>query len=158
MQYSRSALLCRWYLYLFSLLLWRTVYFRLFPIARTKSPTLVIGSNETCQTAKGLLALPVSPYEFKGLVSDELTVPPQADGASELLGTTRELTEIITKLGIKVVVLAIPKSPNRINAQDSRSSSARRWGNGYASALSTTCRQASHTIHWGSVAVIFGRI
>jgi exopolysaccharide biosynthesis polyprenyl glycosylphosphotransferase len=58
--------------------------------------------------------MPVSPYEFKGLVSNDLTVPLQADGASEFLGTTRELTEIITQLGIKVIVLAVPRSPNRI--------------------------------------------
>ncbi len=113
-QYSRSALALQMIFVPVFLLLWRTVYFRLFQFARAKSPTLVIGSSETGQSAKRLLSLPISPYEFKGLVSDELVVPPRGDSASEFLGTTRKLGEIITKLGIRAIVLATPRSTNRI--------------------------------------------
>ena len=109
-RYSRSALALQMMLVPAFLLLWRTVYFRLFQLARTKSPTLVIGADETAQTAQRLLSLPVSSFEFKGFVSDELTQQATVDNTPELLGTTSELTEIIDKLGIRTIVLAIPRS------------------------------------------------
>ncbi|MGA7490915.1 MAG: sugar transferase [Syntrophobacteraceae bacterium] len=108
-EYTRSALVLQVVLVPAFLLLWRTVYFSLFQLARVKLPTLVIGSGETGQTARGVLSLGVSPFEFKGFVSDEITQGAKADYEPEILGTTRELTEIIAKLGIRAIVLAIPR-------------------------------------------------
>ncbi len=107
-QYSRSVLALQMMLVPAFLLLWRTVYFRLFQFARTKSPTLIIGADETAQRARQLLGLPVSPFEFKGFVTDELTA--KTDCTPETVGTTRKLAEIIAKLGIRTIVLAIPRS------------------------------------------------
>ena len=109
-QYSRRALAAQMILVPLFLLLWRTVYFRLFQFARAKLPTLVIGSDETGQTARHLLGLPVSAMRFKGFVNDELAVPSLAGSESEILGTTRKLPEIVARHGIKVIVLAIPKA------------------------------------------------
>ncbi len=109
-EYSRKVLALQMMLVPAFLLLWRTVYFRLFHLARAKSPTLVIGSDETARTAWRLLSLPISPFEFKGFVSDELTLDAKADRTPEILGTTRKLTEIIAKLGIRTIVLGIPRS------------------------------------------------
>jgi sugar transferase (PEP-CTERM system associated) len=109
-QYSRKVLALQMVLVPTLLLLWRTVYFRLFQLSRAKSPTLVIGSDETARTAWRLLNLPISPFEFKGFVSDELTLDAKADGTPEILGTTRKLTEIIATLGIRTIVLGIPRS------------------------------------------------
>lgn len=107
-QYSRSVLAMQMMLVPAFLLLWRTVYFRLFQLARAKSPTLIIGADETAQRARRLLNLPVSPFEFKGFVSDELTA--KEDHTPEVVGTTGKLAEIIAKLGIRTIVLAIPRS------------------------------------------------
>ncbi len=107
-QYSRSVLALQMMLVPAFLLLWRTVYFRLFQLARAKSPTLIIGTDETAQRARRLLSLPVSPFEFKGFVNDELTA--KTDSTPELVGTTGKLAEIIAKLGIRTIVLAIPRS------------------------------------------------
>ncbi len=109
-QYSRKVLALQMVLVPTLLLLWRTVYFRLFQLSRAKSPTIVIGSDETARTAWRLLNLPISPFEFKGFVSDELTLDAKADGTPEILGTTRKLTEIIARLGIRTIVLGIPRS------------------------------------------------
>jgi sugar transferase (PEP-CTERM system associated) len=109
-QYSRSVLALQMMLVPTLLLLWRTVYFNLFQLARAKSSALVIGSGETGQTARRVLSLPVSPFEFKGFVCDELTLEGTAERSPEILGSTRELTDIIAKLGIRTIVLAIPRS------------------------------------------------
>jgi len=74
---------------------------------------VVIGSDETGQTARRLLGLPVSSLGFEGFVTDELAIPSDADIASEILGTTRKLSEIIARYGIKVIVLAIPRSRSK---------------------------------------------
>jgi sugar transferase (PEP-CTERM system associated) len=112
-QYNRRALAFQMILVPLFLLLWRTVYFRLFQFARGKLPTVVIGSDETGQTARRLLGLPVSSLGFEGFVTDELAIPSDADIASEILGTTRKLSEIIARYGIKVIVLAIPRSRSK---------------------------------------------
>lgn len=109
-QYSRGVLALQMMLVPTFLLLWRTVYFSLFQLARAKSSTLVIGSGEIGQAARRVLNLPVSPFEFKGFVCDDLTREANEDCAPAILGTTRELPEIIAKLGIRTIVLAIPRS------------------------------------------------
>ncbi len=109
-QYSRSVLALQMLLVPALLLLWRTVYFRLFQFAGSKSSALVIGSGETAATARRLLSSPVSPFEFKGFVSDELTPPAKVECEPDILGATNKLTEIITKFGIRTIVLAIPRS------------------------------------------------
>lgn len=109
-QYSRRALALQMIFVPVLLILWRTVYFRLFQFARAKLPTLVIGSNETGRIARQLLGLPVSPFDFKGFINDELTIVPQSDGVRNIVGTTRRLTEVIGRLGIRAIVLAIPRS------------------------------------------------
>jgi sugar transferase (PEP-CTERM system associated) len=114
-QYNRSVIALQMMLVPTFVLLWRTVYFNLLRVSRVKSSTLVIGSGETGQIARQVLNLPVSPFEFKGFVCDELTREAKADYEPEILGTTRELTKIIAKLGIKTIVFAMPRSRSTHN-------------------------------------------
>jgi sugar transferase (PEP-CTERM system associated) len=112
-QYNRRALAVQMMIVPVLLLLWRTAYFRLFQFARAKLPTLVIGSDQTGMIARRLLGLPVSTMQFKGFVHDEPSMPSVADSASEILGTTRKLSEIVAAHGIKVIVLATPRSRSK---------------------------------------------
>ncbi len=101
-QYNRRALAFQMILVPLALLLWRTVYFRLFQFARAKLPTLVIGSDETGRAARDLLGLPVSAMEFKGFVNDELAMALKADSASEIVGTTRNLSTLSPDTGSRL--------------------------------------------------------
>ncbi len=109
--YSNAALLLQMLLASAFLIGWRMAYCRLFQVAKAKLPTLVLGGGEVGNTAKDLLNSPVSPFEFKGFLDDRENLRNfDGNGTSGRLGSISKLSELIVDLGIKAIVVALPRT------------------------------------------------
>lgn len=87
---------------------WRLLYRRIFQLSKTMIPTLIIGAGEKGKSALKLLSSPYSQFEVVGFLDDDpdkFTKP--AGGAPPVLGSTRNLFEVLTERGVKAVVVAL---------------------------------------------------
>ncbi len=93
---------------LFLLTGWRLLYRRIFQLSKNKIPTLIIGAGEKGKSALKLLSSPYSQFEVAGFLDDDpdkFTKP--AGGAPPILGSTRNLFDVMTERCIKAVVVAL---------------------------------------------------
>ncbi|OPY00831.1 MAG: UDP-N-acetylgalactosamine-undecaprenyl-phosphate N-acetylgalactosaminephosphotransferase [Syntrophorhabdus sp. PtaB.Bin184] len=94
-----------WYL----LNLWRWSYGIVFQKTGPKVPTLILGAGFCGRTICRLLKSPLSPYEVKGFLDDNLEeIDP--DRYPAVMGRSDQLLEIAAGTGAHTVILAIPKN------------------------------------------------
>ncbi len=110
LQYSRSIFALQVFLVMVFLIAWRTAYSHLSRTAKNKLPAIIVGSGETGQNAKRLINSQSSPFEFKGFVDDDKSRHFNENGEPGILGPTKMLAELTANLGIKAIVLAVPRS------------------------------------------------
>jgi sugar transferase (PEP-CTERM system associated) len=86
---------------------WRVLYRNIFQFTKSKIPTLIIGAGEMGKSALQLLSSPHSQFEVAGFLDDDpAKIGYNGNGTPPVLGTTDKLFDIISKMGIKTVVLA----------------------------------------------------
>lgn len=107
--YGRGVMVIEASLAWYFLNLWRWSYGIVFQKTGPKTPTLILGAGFCGRTICRLLRSPLSPYEVKGFLDDNL-VEIDAEKYPAIMGRSDQLLEAAAGTGAHTVILAIPKN------------------------------------------------
>lgn len=104
------------------LMCWRLFYEKFFQLSKNNIRTLIIGTGEKGESAAQLLASPGSRFEVVGFLDDDCGEFEKCGNRMQpVLGSTRNLVDVISEKGIDAVVLAMennesPRTTRRLLA------------------------------------------
>lgn len=100
------------------IVLWREVYMLFSQSVMYKKPTLILGAGESGKALYELLKLPLSPYQVKGFVDDDVSSAVSSPSLPDVLGRCDQLSQIAKNLGARDAILAVPnnRSPEFIRS------------------------------------------
>ncbi len=107
--YGRGVMVIEASLAWYFLNLWRWSYGIVFQKTGPKVPTLILGAGFCGRTICRLLRSPLSPYEVKGFLDDNLDEI-DTDRYPAIMGRSDQLLEVAAGAGAHTVILAIPKN------------------------------------------------
>ncbi len=107
--YGRGVMVIEASLAWYFLNLWRWSYGIVFQKTGPKVPTLILGAGFCGRTICRLLKSPLSPYEVKGFLDDNLDEV-DTERYPAIMGKSDQLLEVAAGTGAHTVILAIPKN------------------------------------------------
>lgn len=107
--YGRGVMVIEASLAWYFLNLWRWSYGIVFQKTGPKVPTLILGAGFCGRTICRLLKSPLSPYEVKGFLDDNLDEV-DTERYPAIMGRSDQLLKVAAGTGAHTVILAIPKN------------------------------------------------